>query len=187
MTAGTELDRRFHLTFAFTSFETSIRRARGGLWEEGQYTQRVASGLHTLRQPDDPPGPGGGVEVQRTFHAHSFGPRLDFFPLGSQGPYLGVTTAMAMIQGVDFRAGANLGARVGGEWRPFHAFAVGIEAGAQGQIYDDANATIPYVTARMQLFLDPAALSSAHFRRTTPMAAPPQMQRNLTVPGPGTR
>jgi hypothetical protein len=110
-------------------------------------------------------------------HAYSLGPRLDFLPLGVQGPYLGLTTAVAITTGIDTRIGGDLGGRVGGEWRPFQEFSVGIEAGAHGQLYSDGNAVIPYGTVRLNLLLDPAGLTS---KSTTHVPVGP----NRTLPAP---
>jgi hypothetical protein len=83
---------------------------------------------------------------------------MDFLPLGSQGPYLGMTVAVAIIQDVATRVGGAVAARVGGEWRPFHSLGLGIEAGAHGQIYADSKAAIPYALARLTLLLEPENL-----------------------------
>jgi hypothetical protein len=181
MAFGTELDKRLRLLLAFTSFETSIRRVNGEQWEEGKFEPKVASGLHSTKGPTEPYVSGaGGVDMQRTLHAHSLGPRLDFLPLGVQGPYLGLTTAVAITTGIDTRVGGDLGARVGGEWRPFQEFSVGIEAGAHGQIYSDGNAVIPYGTVRLNLLLDPAGLTS---KSSTHVPMGP----SRTLPAPTTR
>jgi hypothetical protein len=119
----------------------------------------------------------GGVEVQKTLHIHSMGPRLDFLPLGSQGPYIGATLGLAVIQDIDLRAGVDAGLRVGGEWRPYQIFGVGIEAGAHGQLYTDSQAAIPYATARLQFYLDPDQLSSK--RSPTVTTFVPTGQRTL--------
>jgi hypothetical protein len=178
---GTELERRFRLSLAFTSFETKLRRTPTGQWEEGEFGRVARLGLGAMRDPVDPAAPaGGGAEVQKTLHVHSLGPRMDFFPLGSQGPYLGMTAALAVIQDVSTRVGANLGARIGAEWRPFNALALAIEGGAHGQIYSDAKATTPYAMARMTLLLEVSRPRSAG---STPMPVIP-MQRTLPAPMP---
>jgi hypothetical protein len=124
----------------------------------------------------------GGVEVQKTFHAHSLGPRMDFLPLGSQGPYLGMTAAVAIIQDVSTRVGADLAARVGGEWRPFHSLGLAIEAGAHGQIYDDAKAAIPYAMARLSLMLEPPGM-----HKKGSGSSPNNMVMPRTLPAPPPR
>jgi hypothetical protein len=178
---GTELDKRLRLLLAFTSFETSMHRVGNETWEEGQFQAKVASGLHSTAGPSEPYlTPAGGVDVQRTFHAHSLGPRLDFLPLGVQGPYLGITTAVAITTGIDTRVGADLGARVGGEWRPFQEFSIGIEAGAHGQLYSDGNAAIPYAAARLNLLHDPAGLTSKS--SFGPPLSAPMTPRTLPAP-----
>ena len=139
--------------------------------------------MHTLADPvEENQAGGGGVEVQKTFHAHSVGPRMDFLPLGSQGPYLGMTAAVAIIQDVATRVGANLGARIGGEWRPFQSLGLALEAGAHGQIYTDSKAAIPYALARMTLMLDPASVTRQSKGPTPtnlvmPRTLPPSMPR----------
>jgi hypothetical protein len=184
VTAGTELDPRFRLSLAFTSFETKLHRTSTGKWAEGEYLpKKVASGLHTAADPIEPVDPqGGGVTVQKMFHAHSIGPRMDFLPLGSQGPYLGMTAAVAVIQDVATRVGADLAARVGGEWRPFHSLGLAIEAGAHGQIYDDSRAAIPYALARLSLMLEPEGTQS-----TGRKAIPTQFVMPRTLPAPPPR
>jgi hypothetical protein len=177
---GTELDQRLRIFLAFTSFETAIRRVDEEHWEEGKFQPKVA-GLHSTAGPTDPYVSGaGGVDMQRTLHVHSLGPRLDFLPLGVQGPYLGLTTALAITTGVDTRVGADLGARVGGEWRPFQELSFGIEAGAHGQLYSDGNAAIPYAAVRLNLLLDPAGLTSKG-KTQVPMGP------NRTLPAPTQR
>jgi len=185
ITAGTEIERRFRLSLAFTSFETKVRRTAAG-WEEGEFSRVARLGLRTQADPVDPyTGPdGGGVVVQKDFLAHSLGPRMDFLPLGSQGPYLGMTAALGMIQGLStsMRFGANLAARIGGEWRPFQSFAVAVEAGAHGQIYSDARAAIPYAMARMTLLLEPSGPKGVGSTRAPTTVLP--TQRTLPAPVP---
>jgi hypothetical protein len=182
LTAGTELDRRFRLSFAFTSFQTTIHLAASGDWKEGNYPVTTTRGVRSQAGPPEPGvtgGGAGGVEVQKTLHIHSIGPRLDFLPLGSQGPYIGVTTGLAVIQDIGLRAGGDLGLRIGGEWRPYQVFGVGLEAGAHGQIYTDSRTAIPYATARLQFYLDPAQLTSS--RPSTVRTFVPTQQRNLPM------
>jgi hypothetical protein len=185
VSAGTELDPRFRLSVAFTSFETKLRRTSNGKWEEGEYSAtRVSSGLRSQADPVEPVDPQiGGIEVQKTFHAHSIGPRMDFLPLGSQGPYLGMTAAVAVIQDVSTRVGADLAARVGGEWRPFHSLGLAVEAGAHGQIYDDSKAAIPYALARMTLLLEPPGMQKKG-STTPPLPTQWVMPRSLPPPMP---
>jgi len=185
ITAGTEIARRFRLSLAFTSFESKVRRTAAG-WEEGEFSRVARSGLRTQADPVEPnPGPeGGGAVVQKDFLAHSLGPRMDFLPLGSQGPYLGMTAALGIIQGLStsMRVGANLAARIGGEWRPFRAFALAIEGGAHGQIYSDARAAIPYAMARMTLLLEPSGPKGPGSTPTPTNMIP--TQRTLPSPMP---
>jgi hypothetical protein len=182
LTAGTELNHRFRLSFALTSFQTTIHLTRSGGWAEGDLPIRTAAGLRAQADPVDPTQSGagqGGVEVRKTLHVHSLGPRLDFLPLGSQGPYIGLTTGLGVIQDIGLRAGGNVGLRVGGEWRPYHVFGLGIEAGAHGQLYTDSQVAIPYATARLQFYLDPEQLSSR--RLPTVRTFVPSGQRTLPL------
>jgi len=84
---------------------------------------------------------------------------------------------LGVIQDIGLRAGGSVGLRIGGEWRPFHIFGVGIEAGAHGQLYTDSQAAIPYATGRLQFYLDPEQLS----RRPPPTVRTfvPSQQRTL--------
>jgi hypothetical protein len=183
LTAGTELDPRLRVSLGVTSLETKIRRSSNGGWEEGDYIRKSAttsSGLRGMKEPVDPVAPdGGGAEVQRTMHASVLGPRVDYFPLGSQGPYLGVTAAVAVLSGVGTYVGFDAGARVGAEWRPLQELAFSIEGGAHGQLYDGARATIPYGLARLNLLLDPAELTSSAAAKRGSNILPPSQQRTL--------
>ncbi|MET0592343.1 MAG: hypothetical protein ABW133_06570 [Polyangiaceae bacterium] len=186
LTAGTELDSRLRVSIGISNMETKIRRSSNGKWEEGDYVRKLATtsssqgGLHSQADPIEPVTlQGGGAAVQRTMHTTAVGPRVDYFPLGSQGPYVGVTTALAILSGIDSRVGFNAGARLGGEWRPFQELAFSIEAGAQGHFYEGAHATIPYGLARVSLLLDPAELSSSAAAKRQQMGTPPGSQRTL--------
>ena len=184
ITAGTELDHRFRLSFSFTSFQSTVHRTRSG-WMEGDYPVKVA-GLQSQADPVEPRdafGNVGGVEVQKTLHIHSIAPRIDFLPLGSQGPYIGATLGLGVIQDIGLRAGGDASLRVGGEWRPYHVFGLGVEAGAHGQLYVDAKTAIPYATARLQFYLDPEQLSTK--RSPTTRTFVPTQQRTLPMPGSG--
>ena len=183
LTAGTELNHRFRLSFAMTSFQTTIHLTQGGDWAEGDMPVTTANGLRGQEGPTEPTRTGngeGGVEVQKTLHIHSFGPRLDFLPLGSQGPYIGATAGLGVIQDIGLRAGGDVALRVGGEWRPYHVFGVGIEAGAHGQLYTDSQAATPYATARVQFYLDPEQFSSPR-RLPTVTTFVPSGARTLPV------
>ena len=168
LTGGTELDPRLRLSFGVTSMSTTIRRS-GTEWEEGSYVAKVAqpAGLRSQLGPTNPyTSQAGGVAVQRTLNAASYGPRLDYFPLGSQGPYLGATAALATLWGIETMVGLDVGARIGAEWRPFQELAFSLEGGAHHQMYDGARATIPYGLLRLNLLLDPLELSSSGKPRT---------------------
>ena len=182
--AGTELEPRFRLSLAFTSFESKVRRTSVG-WEEGEFSRVARMGLHSQADPISPTTPpdGGGVVVQKDFLAHSLGPRMDFLPLGSQGPYLGMTAALGIIQGLSssMRVGANLSARVGAEWRPFQSMALAIEAGAHGQVYSDAKVAMPYAMARITLLLEPSSALKGPGSTSAPLIP---MQRTLPSPVP---
>ena len=101
-------------------------------------------------------------------------------PLGSQGPYIGATAGLGVIQDIGLRAGADFALRVGGEWRPYQIFGVGIEAGAHGQLYTDSQAATPYATARLQFYLDPDQFSSPR-KLPTVTTFVPSGQRTLPI------
>jgi hypothetical protein len=87
---------------------------------------------------------------------------------------------LGVIQDIGLRAGFDAALRIGGEWRPYQIFGVGVEAGAHGQLYTDSRAAIPYATARLQFYLDPDQVS----RRPVPTVTTfvPLGQRTLPVP-----
>jgi hypothetical protein len=180
LTAGTELSHHFRLSFALTSWQSTIHLVQNGRWAEGDLPVKATAGLRAQRDPVEPTDASkeGGVEVQKTLHVHSLGPRLDFLPLGSQGPYIGLTTGLGVIQDIGLRAGGSVGLRMGGEWRPYHVFGLGLEAGAHGQLYTDSQAAIPYVSARLQFYLDPEQLSSRRLP-TVRTFVPSGQQRTL--------
>jgi hypothetical protein len=185
-TGGTELSHRFRLSFSLTSFQTTIHRTQSGHWAEGDYPTKTA-GLSAKADPVEPTRTGngeGGVEVQKTLHIHSFSPRVDFLPLGRQGPYIGLSTGLGVIQDIDTRVGVDAALRIGGEWRPYQIFGLGIEAGAHGQLYSDSKTATPYATARLQFYLDPEQQFSSSRRLPTVTTFVPSGQRTLPMGGP---
>jgi hypothetical protein len=92
-----------------------------------------------------------------------------------------MTTALGVMQDLELRLGADLGARVGGEWRPFQSLSLAIEGGAHGQIYGDATAAIPYAEARLTLLVDSSTLKG---RSSTPSPNMPMMPRTLPPNAP---
>jgi hypothetical protein len=104
--------------------------------------------------------------VKAPLHVHTVGPRLDFLPFGSSGPFVGVTAGVALMQDLAFRSGFGAAARIGYEYTPFDVMGVLLEAGAHGQVYSDSSATLPYVSLQLRFLADP----STH--RAAPLVAP---------------
>jgi hypothetical protein len=186
ISGGTELTKQLRLSLSFSSFETGIRRLPGDKWEEGDYVPKTApAGLRGLAGPTggNTGDQNGGQVMNKSFHMHALGPRLDFYPLGSQGPFMGVNTALGVVTEFATRVGIDVGARVGADWRPFQELSFSIEGGAHGQFFEGGRAAIPYGMARINLLLDPSELSSAAVARRGTNMVPPSQQRTLPTPG----
>jgi hypothetical protein len=156
---GVELDPRFQLLLVFTSFQTKLERI--GSTNRFQRTDAVyaGSGVHPLASCVIDCGSSagtGGLLVKQPLHVHTLGPRLDFLPFGSNGPFVGVTAGAAMMQDLSFRGGFAAAARIGYEYTPFDVMGVLLEVGAHGQVYSDSNAALPYLSLQLRLLADPS-------------------------------
>jgi hypothetical protein len=181
LAAGLELDPKWHLELAFTSFQTKLDRV--GTTNQFRGASLVGGpGVHPLVSCPDCIGSGGqgSIVVQQPLHVHTLGPRLDYLPFGTDSLYVGVTAGAAMMQDLSFRGGFAAAARAGFEWRPYPSLGLALEAGAHGQIYSDSSAALPYGALQLRL-LAPLPSTSRYMTITNepaPPSAPPS-----SIPG----
>jgi hypothetical protein len=162
---GVELDPRFQLLLVFTSFQTKIERiGTSNRFQRTTDAVHAISGVHPLASCVIDCGSSagtGGLLVKAPLHVHTLGPRLDFLPFGSNGPFVGATAGAAIMQDLSFRGGFAVAARIGYEYTPFDIMGVLLEVGAHGQVYSDSSATLPYVSLQLRLLADPSMYRAA--------------------------
>ena len=144
LTAGTEVVIAFGCRCAdqFQTTITSHDRVTGGGGLPGQQCRGTSFASRSV----DPTRTGmeRRVEVQKTLTPLDGAP-FDFLPLGSQGPYIGLTTGLGVIQDIGLRAGGSVGlARRRG--RPYHVSA-SVSGGCSRSGLYDSRAAIPSAAA----------------------------------------
>jgi hypothetical protein len=96
-----------------------------------------------------PPTPGGWIS-QTTATFGTLGPRVEFSPMGKDGVYLGLSTGLGVIMGIDTQYGAGGGARAGYRVRIGNVLGLAIEGGVQGQYFSTGTTLFPYAALMMR-------------------------------------
>jgi hypothetical protein len=186
LAGGVELDPKWRVLVAFTSFQTKLERAgAANVFRSASGAFYGGAGYRPLagcNNCSDPGGLGGEV-IQQPLHVHTLGPRVDYLPFGNDSLYLGVTAGAAMMQDVSFRGGFAIAARAGFEWRPYSALGLSIEAGAHGQVYSDSSAALPYAAVMLRL-LAPTSSFGTSIPVTKEPAPPPAPAQPPSQPPP---
>jgi hypothetical protein len=153
--AGVAISRKWVVELEFSTFETTLNRNAAGKFAPAS-TSTSSATIHPLAEASRggslSGGQGGFVSTQ-PIHIHTVGPRVDFAPLGPNGPFIGLTAGASIVQDVTFRLGGAGAARAGVRWQPVSALALSLEAGAHGQVYSEGSAALPYAAFQATLFL----------------------------------
>lgn len=92
---------------------------------------------------DRPPPPGGFIkQTAATFT--TIGPKIEVAPFGRDGLYLGLTTGVALLLGIDSQVGFGGGARAGYRYRIDNVLGIGVEAGVQAQHFATGTTFFPH-------------------------------------------
>jgi len=94
--------------------------------------------------------PNGGYVTQTTALFGTIGPRVEFSPLQRQGLYLGLSTGLGVLLGVDTQYGFGGGARAGYRHRLANVLAFALEGGVQAQYFSTGTAVFPYAALTMR-------------------------------------
>jgi hypothetical protein len=184
LAAGIELNPKWHLVLAFTSFQTKLERVGVANQFRSASAAFHGSGYQPLVSCPDCIGAGGqgGVVTKQPFHVNTLGPRLDYLPFGSDSVYIGATAGAAMMQDLSFRGGVAVAARAGFEWRPYSAIGFSLEAGAHGSVYSDSSAILPYAAIQMRLLAPMPSVSRFTTVTNEPGPTPPPAQHLAPPP-----
>jgi hypothetical protein len=80
----------------------------------------------------------------------TLGPRVEFAPLGRDGLYLGLSTGLGMLVGIDTQYGFGGGARAGYRLRVGNVLGLAIEGGIQGQYFNTGSTAFPYAALMLR-------------------------------------
>ncbi len=92
------------------------------------------------------PPPQGGWISQTSATFTTVGPRVEFSPMGRDGLYLGLSTGLSVLLGIDTQFGFGGAARAGYRYRIGNVLGVGLEGGIQAQRFDTGSNLFPYAS-----------------------------------------
>lgn len=130
--AGYTINDRFSIGFEFTTAEKGV--TRGGQFEPFGVPVTPQAGCDNC-----PPTPVGGWVSKTTLLFGQVAPRVEYTPFGEKGFFLGAAPGVAFIQLLTPRAGFGGSLRAGYRFRLVKIIDLGLEAGAQGQVYQDGH------------------------------------------------
>jgi hypothetical protein len=187
LAGGVELNPKWHLTLSFTSFQTKLERVgRTNQFQGASGALRGGAGFQPLVSCPDcmTSGGQGNIVVSQPLHVHTLGPRLDYFPFGTDSLFVGITAGAAIMQDLSYRGGFAAAARAGFEWRPYSALGLSLEAGAHGQLYSDSSAALPYAALQLRLLAPLPSVSRYTVTRSEAGPTPPPTQLPPGTPPP---
>ena len=97
----------------------------------------------------EPPAPGGWIS-ETTAMFGTLGPRVEFSPLGKDGLYLGASTGLGMLIGIDTQYGFGGGARAGYRLRIGNVLGLALEGGVQAQYFRTGSTVFPYAALMLR-------------------------------------
>ncbi len=141
MHAGVNITDRWTVGGDITTFEHGMIRASGtDPFRPTQFLEPQA-GCNKC----EPPAAGGWIsQTSATFT--TVGPRVEFSPFGKDGFYLGLTTGLSVLLGIDTQFGFGGAARAGYRYRVGNVLGLGVEGGLQGQRFDTGSNVFPYAS-----------------------------------------
>lgn len=96
------------------------------------------------------PPPQGGWISETTAMFGTLGPRVEFSPLGKDGLYLGASTGLGLLIGIDTQYGFGGGARAGYRLRIGNVLGLALEGGVQGQYFSTGSTVFPYAALMLR-------------------------------------
>mgnify|MGYP000175590982 CR=1 FL=1 len=145
MHAGYSISERLSLGVELSTFEHGMTRTSGTDPFQPTAFLSPQAGCNKCK----PPEPGGWVS-QTTAMFGTIGPRVEFSPLGRDGLYLGASTGLGMLLGIDTQYGFGGGARLGYRYRVANILGFAVEGGAHAQYFSTGSTVFPYVSLMMR-------------------------------------
>ncbi|MBK9262675.1 MAG: hypothetical protein IPM54_23095 [Polyangiaceae bacterium] len=143
--AGYNVSERISVGFDVFTVEHGMKRSEGTEpFIPTGYT-RPQAGCTNCEPP-----PKGGWVSETTAMFGTVGPRVEFSPFGRDGLYLGGSTGVAMMLGVDTQYGFGGVARAGYRFRVGNVLGLGVEGGFQGQYFGTGTMMFPYASLIMR-------------------------------------
>jgi hypothetical protein len=138
--AGYTISPEWAVSLELTNFEQSVsRNGAGEQFHSASTWGHVQAGCEKCGPPET-----GGWVKDSVLLLTTAAPRVDFTPLGPDGPFVGATGGVALLNGLDARTGVLGAARAGFRLRPVPILAVQLEGGVQGEAFSDASAMLYY-------------------------------------------
>ncbi len=129
-----------NLGFELAAVQTDVGRdAPSELFQVGYSPQ---AGCNNCR----PRVPGADV-VATSVVFSTFGARMEYMPFSRDGLFVGGTAGLAFMVGLEPRSGFGFAGRLGYRLRATNVMTLSIEAGLQGQLYDDTQMLMPFGVA----------------------------------------
>ncbi|HRI63257.1 MAG TPA: hypothetical protein PK156_03445 [Polyangium sp.] len=145
MHAGYNVTDRWSLGVELSTFEHGMSRTSG----TDPFTPTAFLSPQAGCNKCKPPEPGGWIS-QTTAMFGTVGPRVEFSPMGRDGLYLGATTGLGMLLGIDTQYGFGGGARAGYRYRVANILGFAVEGGVHAQYFNTGSTVFPYVSLMMR-------------------------------------
>jgi hypothetical protein len=137
--AGRTLGERFTLGLELATVQMNVGR------DQPDEVFRVGYTPQQKCRPDCPPNPGAEL-IFTPLVFSTLGARAEYAPFSRVGLFVGGTAGLGLLVGLGGESGFGFGARVGYRIRVTNMAFV-IEAGMQGQFYEDTTMYMPYGAA----------------------------------------
>lgn len=145
MHVGYNVSERWSLGVELSTFEHGMKRTSGTEPFEPTAFLSPQAGCNKC----EPPVPGGWIS-ETTAMFGTIGPRAEFSPFGRDGLYLGASTGLGMLLGIDTQYGFGGGARLGYRYRVANILGFALEGGAQAQYFSTGSTVFPYISLMMR-------------------------------------
>ncbi len=142
---GFNVSERWTVGLELSTFEHGMTRESGGAPFVPTNFLTPQAGCNNC----EPPAVGGWIS-DTTAMFGTMGPRVEFSPLGRDGLYLGASTGVGMLIGIDTQYGFGGGARAGYRLRVGNVVGLAIEGGLQGQYFRTGSTVFPYAALMLR-------------------------------------
>jgi len=145
MHVGYNVSERWTVGLDISTFENGMKRTSGADPFVPTSFLSPQAGCNKCK----PPAVGGWIS-ETTAMFGTIGPRVEFSPLGRDGLYLGASTGLGMLIGIDTQYGFGGGARAGYRVRIGNVVGLAIEGGLHGQYFSTGSTVFPYAAVMLR-------------------------------------